>query len=231
MAGGLDDESRRYYPRLTGWTVGALGTYQYKLNKTESFGSNAAIVQSWSSTNNTAATLTATEAWQHTFDKRTSSSVAAGISITRFAQAQGLRGFSIFPNFQATIAHQANVARGGLSLAANAYSSPVLDPLRALVDPRVGVGSSIMWARKRFSCGVSGTAALSLAPDDNNAGAVNALQGTAQTAYQIGKLTSIDAGVRYARQSVQRVQVLPSTWSAFVGLTFGVGTSLAGSPR
>lgn len=230
-AGGLDEESRATYPTLSGWLVGATGSYTYRLSARDSFTSSASLMQAWSSTLNRAATLTASETWSHQFDKRTFSALGAGINITRFTQVTGLEGFSIFPTFQAALGHRAPLARGALTMIVSSYSTPALDTLRGLVDPRVGVAASVDYTHKPFSLGASAASAISVAPSGNNAGAVNASQGEAHAAYRIAPLVQMDAGTRYSRQSFQSVTTIPSSWSVFVGLSFGYRLTNAADPK
>jgi hypothetical protein len=227
-AGGLNDESRPFYPEIRGWFAGANAVYTYRLSSRDAFVSNASLVHFWSSNGNRTATLGAQETWQHAFTRRTFGALGAGLNITRFTQRDGLRGFSVFPTFQAAIAHQLSLWRGSLSLTLSSYSSPALDPLRALVDPRLGFGANANYVRKRFSLGVSGTTALSLAPEDHDQGSINSYQADGRVAYRIAELVEVDAGARYSRQQVQDITVLPSSWSAYVGLSFGYAFQLYG---
>lgn len=169
----------------------------------------------------TAVVLTATEGWRHTFDSRTFSGLTAGINVTRFTQEDGLQGFSIFPNFQAWFAHQERLWGGLLGLGIYAYSAPTLDPLRALVDPRLGGGAAVTYTRKRFSVGVDGGAAVSLSPPQQAQTSIDQAQAQAKASYAVSDYVSVDTGVRYWRQGVGGQVVIPSSWSAFVGLTLG----------
>lgn len=231
-AGGMDEESRVYYSVQSGWFVGASGDYTYRLTSRDAFVSSASLVQFWSSNGNKTASLSAQETWQHVFGRRTSSALGAGLNVTRFSQPDGLRGFSVFPTFQASLGHEISLGRAGtLSLGLYAYSAPALDPLRALVDPRVGFGAGLGYVRKRFSLSVNGATALSLAPKDHDAGAIDSVQGDARAAYQIADLVVVDAGGRYVQQQVQDVTVLPSSWSAYVGVNVGYLVRLYGKRR
>jgi hypothetical protein len=231
-AGGMDEESRVYYSVQSGWFVGASGDYTYRLTSRDALVSSASLVHFWSSNGNKTASLSAQETWQHVFGPRTSGALGAGLNITRFSQADGLRGFSVFPTFQASLGHEISLGRAGtLGLGLFAYSAPALDPLRALVDPRVGFGAGISYARKRFSLSLNGATALSLAPSDHDAGAIDSIQGDARAAYRIADMIEVDAGARYVRQQVQDVTVLPSSWSAYVGVNAGYLMRLYGKRR
>jgi hypothetical protein len=236
FARGLDDESLKFYTPLRGWFVGANTGYVYKLTPRETFTSTLALTKIWSSNDNEAATLNAIETWGHQFGKHSSGWLGAGLNITRFSQASGLRGFSIFPTFNTGVSYQARLGRGALNLGASAYASPSFDPLRALVDPRVGVGAFIGYTRKKLSVTTTTSASLSVAPDDNNTGAVNASQAEIRAGYQLGAFSQVDTGARVSYQTYQttpeqRDTVLPLNWSAFVGLSFGHQLQIAGGRK
>lgn len=228
-AGGLNEAAELYYPVLSGWFVGGNVAYRYSLDSRNAFVSNASLVKTWSSNENQAATLNATETLEHIFDRRTQGSIGAGLNITRFSQPDGLRGFSVFPTFQASLSHQISLFRGLLSTGIYTYASPALDPLRALVDPRLGGGGYVSYTRRRFSMSLNGGAQLSLAPVDHDAGSIDSAQADARVAYRIAELVEVDAGGRYARQAVQGVTVLPPSWAAFVGLNAGYLFQLSGT--
>lgn len=230
-AGGLDDVSRELYPELRGWFVGGSAGYTHRLTSRDAFASSASLVKTWSSTGSEAATLNGQEVWQHVIDSRTTTALGAGLNITRFSQDNGLRGFSVFPTFQAALAHQLTLWRGALSLTVFAYSTPALDPLRALVDPRVGVGGNLSYVRERFSLNLGGGSALSLAPEDHDTGAIDSAQADGSVAYRIAEMLEVDAGARYVRQAVQGVTVLPSSYAAYVGIELGYAVQLRGSRR
>ena len=226
--GGLNDDSRVYYQSLRAWFIGANGGYTYTLSRRDAFIGNVALMKTWSSSDNEAATASATETWGHRLGPRTTSALGAGINVTRFSQANGLAGLSVFPTFLAGAAHQVPIGRGQFSFAASAYSNPVLDPLRALVDPRIGLAGSIGYTRKKLALLTSGSAGLSVAPDGNKRGAINATQAEARASYQLGDLVTIDTGGRLAYQSYEGQAAINTTWAAFVGLTFGYRVILAG---
>jgi hypothetical protein len=230
-SGGLGEEGRADYPALRGWFVSGSTGYTYVFSKRDSFASALGLTKSWSSSNNEAAILNAAETWAHQFGKRTAGALNVGLNITRFSQANGLRGFSIFPAFQLSLAHQTRLGVGTLSFSANAYSSPVLDPLRALVDPRIGAGGAIGYTRKRLSLSVGGATTISVAPQAANAGAGNVSQADARAGYQLGELVVLSTGVRVAHKTYQGATVFPTTWGGFVGLGFGYDLVLAGRRR
>lgn len=230
QAGGLDEASIDQYPVYASWFAGITATYTYGLSAYDSFLTTGSIEQSWSPTyGTTAQVLMLTEGWQHVFNKRTFAGLTAGISVTRFTDDTGLEGFSIYPTFQAGLVHGVPLGGGQLSLAIYAYSAPQLDPLRALVDPRLGGGGSINYTRKRLSLGVDGNVAVSIAPADYNQGAISSANAQAIAAYALSEVVSVDAGVRYTRQNVEGAAVIPSSWAAFVGLVLVFDAPLLGS--
>jgi hypothetical protein len=222
--GGLDTRSRELYPSIRSWFAGASSTYDYLLTAKDSFATTVGLEGSISEAEPfgaTALVLTATEGWRHTFDSRTLTGLTAGINITRFTQGDGLQGFSVFPNFQGWFAHQERLWGGLLGLGVYAYSAPTLDPLRALVDPRLGGGAAVTYTRKRFTVGIDGGAAVSLSPPQQAQSSIDTAQAQAKLSYAVSDYVSADTGARYWRQGVGGQVVIPSSWSAFVGLTLG----------
>jgi len=230
-ASGRDGESRRLYPPLRGWFLGVGTGYTYALTARDSFATNVGLLKSWSSEGNESATLNGSESWAHRFTLRTVGSLSAGLNITRFSMRDGLRGFSVFPAFSVGISHSERLGRGTLSVAANAFSAPTLEPLRALVDPRVGAGGSIGYSRGNLGLSASGSSAFSIAPSEHDAGAVSAYNGDVRASYLLTKLTQIDGGARLVRQTYQENEVIPITWVAYVGLSFGYVTPLVGKGK
>jgi hypothetical protein len=136
--------------------------------------------------------------------------------------------YSVYPTFAAGLAHETRWARGMLTLGVGAYSSPVLDPLRATVDPRVGVTASVGWVRDRFAARLTGGSAISIAPSGNNAGAFDISQASAIAAYRLADWLTADVGGRLARQAYQGTVTVPLSYAAFVGLTIETLTPLNG---
>jgi hypothetical protein len=229
ISGGLNDVSRQYYKPLRGYFIGGNTGYAFVLSRRDAFLTSVSLTKTWSSNDNQVANGSITESWGHIFNKETSGGLGAGLNVTRFTQADGLAGFSIFPTFQLGIVYRTQLGRGRLSLAVSAYGSPALDPLRALVDPRVGVGGSVGYSRNKLFWVTSGSAALSLAPKDRNAGAVNATAGETRLGYQIGQWVAVDGGARLAYQSYEGQTVISTTWAAFAGVTLGYRVTLLGN--
>jgi len=228
-ASGLTPKARVNYPKLRGTSVGVRASDIYRLSKSNTFTGNASLLNTWSSNGNFAATLMATETFTHQFDPHTMGALGAGLNITRFAQFDGLKGYSVFPNFQATFAEQFRIGRGTLSVALFAYSAPALDPLLALVDPRVGFGVNSAYARGHFLASLTSNVALSIAPEAHDNGALNAAQAQGLLSYGFGDAVTLDGGVRYARQGYQGTTVMPDTWVGFVGVTLGLDVPITGN--
>lgn len=231
IAGGLDDSARVDYPLIRGATAGVQATHVWLLTGSDSFVLDATGQHAWSSNGNLVTSLLATDNWRHAFDKHTGSIGGVGISVVRFARFDGLIAYSIFPTFQAGVAHTRLVSHGNLNLQATVFSRPALDPLRATVDPRLGGSLSAGWIGKHFSTSVTGDAAVSIAPSVNNAGAFDAFRGTFLMAYRFNDYFSADTGVRFAQQTFQSTNTIPFNYTVFAALTFGYLQSLSGHQK
>lgn len=225
-ARGLDDQSRVVIGDLQAYFVTVGSGYTYLLSKRDSFVSNVTLYETWSTNDYQATTGTASETWIHQFNRRTMAALGAGVNVTRFSQSNGLAGISIFPTFQSMLGHKEQLGRGTLSLLATAYSTPVMDPLRATVDPRVGVTGSVGYTRDKLTLLATANTAVSVAPNDKKASSVNGSQAEGRAVYQLGKLTAVDAGARVARQTYGGQTVVPLSWAVFVGLTVGANVPL-----
>jgi hypothetical protein len=227
-AGSYGDGEDDTYTRISGWSVGASASHHYLLSRADSFVTTVSAQRTWSDNDNNVTGLAANEGWIHRYSKRTSSDVGAGLSLTRFAQFDGLVAISVFPTFSAGINHNASAARGGLDLNLRAFSAPVLDTVRATVDPRVGVGASVGWSRDRFSTNLSSSAALSIADGDNEAGAIDSASGSFSMSYNVMDYVAVDSGVRANVQQFRDITVVPPTWAVFAGVSFGYAFTLKG---
>ena len=227
--GGLDAASTKAYPFTRGSSVGASSTYTYLLSARHSFITSLNAQQLWSSNDNNVAALLGTENWVHVITPRTRNTAGAGLSVTRFSEANGRVGVSIFPTFNATISHEASVARGFLDLSAGAYAAPALDPVRATVDPRLGTSAVVRWSNKRFAATASGNAAISLARTADNANAIDSVNGSLILTYSIVDGFLVDGGVRGIARSFAGQSSIPPSWAGFVGVTFAYERLLNGS--
>jgi hypothetical protein len=162
--------------------------------------------------------LLANEGWRHTVGKHTTTTTSAGLSVSRFAQDDGLVAYSVFPNFTAGVGYQAQLLRGTFSLQSSVYSTPALDPLRATIDPRIGFSGGLSWATVRFSTSLFGSLAVSTAPKDANAGAFDTYQASFTNRYRFSKWVSMEAGARMAKQTFQGAALIPFSYAAFLGV-------------
>jgi hypothetical protein len=234
VAGALEAAEREDYPVTRGTVIGASLSHTMALSARDSFGSSLSLQQAISSTGgNRALSGSAQEQWAHRFDKHLSSYLGAGLSVTRFSQDNGLVAISVFPDFGAGLSYQRLLARGTFALSLGAFSAPVLDPLRATVDPRIGASGSIGWSRDRFSTALSGGAAFSTAPKEVDDGALDSYGASYVAQYRVGKWVSLDTGARLARQQYKATgaATAPFGYAAFVGVTFGYAIPLVGNRR
>ena len=225
---GLDKISRATYPKQRGIAVGATVSHLFQLYKRDAFTSSLSVQQIWSFNGSNVAALVAREDWTHVLTPHASSNLGAGLSITRFSQPDGTIGFSIFPTLLSGLGYQAKVAHGLLNMSVGAYAQPVLDPLRATVDPRVGVGSAIGWTRERFSTSLSGDAALSVADAQNDAAAIDTFNASYIAAYNVVDRLIFDVGARGTALSFRDTAAIPPSWAIFAGVSFGHAFLLSG---
>jgi hypothetical protein len=229
QANSLDKGSQDFFPKLRSEFIGGNATYGYRVAKTDTLGGNLSLIKNWSSNGNEAATANAVAIWVHQFAPRTSGAVNAGINVTRFSQDDGLAGFSVFPTALLSVTHAARLAGGQLTFLASAFSSPALDPLRAIVDPRIGLLSSVGFTGKKVFVGASASTTVSVAPRDNDAGAVDSRQLEGRAGYRLGDSAAIDTGVRMTKQTYGGQTVIPTAWAGFVGVTLGHNFVLMGA--
>lgn len=229
MAGSLEQTDLPDDEVTRGWTAGATATHSLVLTARDGLSTSVSAQQGWSSNGNRATSVVGNESYHHDFSKRLSSFVGGGVSVSRISQADGLVAISIFPSFSSGLTYQRLLGRGALSMTLGAYSAPVLDPLRATVDPRLGSVASIGWARDRFSTALSGSAAISIAPEDADAGAFDSYQASYAVGYQVVNGLGLDAGVRVAHQQYQETTTVPLGYAAFVALNLGYELALWGA--
>jgi hypothetical protein len=184
--------------------------------------------QAWSSLGNRLTSVNGNGTWRHRFDGRTTSQLGGGLSNTRFSRDDGLIAYSIFPNFVANVDYTTRLWGGQLSLNLGLFSNPVMDTLRATIDPRVSAASGISYARKRFSSSLTGTAAVSVAPDVNDSAAFDAYTAALSLAYQFVDEAGVDAGARMLKQQFQGNDLIPLSYAVFVGLRLSYARKLTG---
>jgi hypothetical protein len=231
MAGALEQEDRVGYPLTRGWTAGVTATHALVLSARDGLATSLSLQQAWSSNGNRATSAVGNETYNHKFDKRLSSFVGVGVSVSRISQPNGLVAISIFPSSSVGLNYQRLLGRGTLSMSLGAFSAPVLDPLRATIDPRLGSAASISWSRDRFNTALSGAAAISTAPKDANAGAFDSYQASYAAGYQVVDWLALEAGARFAKQQYQATTTVPFSYAAFVALNLGYEIALWGGRR
>lgn len=171
--------------------------------------------------------LLANEGWAHLFDPRTTSSVTAGLSITRNSLHDGTIYYSIYPQFALSIMHVELLGRNTLTLGANVSSAPYIDPVRALADPGLGAGAFIGFIRDRFTSSLMGSSAVSLANHGGNTG-FNTINGSFNVGYRVGAALSLDSGIRAAWQTFGSDTKIPPSVAAYAGITVGSLIQLSG---
>lgn len=228
VSGGTDAASQYYYPLVRGPSLGVSATDR-KTGKDTFVTSGSAQYVSGALPSRTLLLL-GNQRWEHAFDHRTLTRLGAGLSINRNSQDNGTVSYGIYPTLELGIAHKLRVLRGTLSLTAGSFAAPVLDPIRVVVDPRVGITTNAIWSRYSFSVGTIGNTSFSLA-GGSSAGALNAFNGSAFTAYRLTRALAVDCGVRGAWQSYEGQSVLPFAWLAYAGVIFAANVPLNGEGR
>jgi len=227
VAGGVGASAREDYPLVEGLTFGVSGNHVYTWGRPDALISTLSLRYALASNGNRVGGLFASETWAHQLGPRTLLSLGAGLSVTRFSQDTGLVGYGVYPTVLANIGHTTRFAHGMLTLFLGAFSSPVIDPLRATVDPRVGANTGVGWVRDRFSVNASSAVSFSIAGQKDR-GAIDSVGAGAGVAYQLGAGFSVDSGIRAAWQTFQGTTITPASWGAFLGLTFVAQTPLSG---
>jgi len=205
----------------------ALATVYYSVTPRDDAVSTASWQYAGSSTGVDSWIALASEGWAHAFDPHTNGRVSGGVSMTRTSQPDGLIAYSIYPTFNSSINHTTPLDRGMLSYGFSAGAAPVLDPVRALVDPRVNLLGLVGWGRNRFSTNLALGSLLTL-DKQNTAGALSTATGSLTVGYRLADGLSADCGTRAAWQRFEGQTTIPLSWAAFVGLTYGVTLPLTG---
>ncbi len=219
MAGGVA-ESREELPWIRGAYAAAYITDARPIDARSTVSTSLVGQYATSSLDIQAWGAILTEGYAYKFNGHTSTRVSAGISVVRTSQGDGTVAWSIFPTFGTGISYTDKLGGGDLTLSASAGASPYLDPLRATIDPRLGVGVNAAWAKHRFSIGLGAGAAISLV-DSGTPGAVNSVGATLGASYRLGAGFSVDAGGNTAWQTFQGSTIIPASYTVYVGLTWG----------
>lgn len=226
VSGSVGPEKSENYPVVKGPRAAVGATY----HPTRRDDVTTTLTTQWanvSATGNNAWLLIGNETWAHRIDRNTSTTLGAGLSITRNSQRDGLVYYTIYPTFNSGIATTQMLARGLFTVGTSVSATPFIDPIRARVDPRLRIALSAAWTRDRFTASVTGGSAISLARDDGpNSGSLNSVVGAAGIAYLLGSGFSIDTGVRGFWQSFESSTTVPATYAVFVGLSYAASLPL-----
>jgi hypothetical protein len=226
--------SSELFPLIRGARVGGYLTHALILSRRDLFASTLNIQYGVSSTGNRSWASQLNETWVHRLDPLTTTRLGAGVSGSRLSQDDGLVAYSFYPTIFAGINHIDRLAGGHLNMGLTVSAAPFIDPLRATVDPRLTVSGVTNWTKRRFTIGASVGAAISLAQDDTQAttqGAVNSVGATLAAAYRVSDAFSVDGGITGGWQTFNGETVIPTSWTAFVGITFGSSTPLNGKGK
>lgn len=230
LSGAIETGVRYLYPLLEGPTVNVSVRDQYDRRN---------IVTSVFSVNYTTATfgnrppiqpsadallMTATENWIHQFDSATSAQLGAGLSGGRNSRADGYVAYNVYPALLANLTHIVRLTPSIVTMTIGSSSTPALDPVTLVLDPRVSVLASVAWQRERFFSGIGGVSTFSVSGQRQES--FSSVGGAANVGYQFGAAVALDGGVRAAWQNYQGTTVLPFSYAGFVGLTVGVNKLL-----
>ena len=224
------DASEQDYPRIRGARVGATVSHALIVGRRDTFTSTLLTqygVSSYLSSRVWA--VQANELWLHKLDPLTTTRVGAGVGGNRLSLSDGTIAYTVYPTFIAGIIHFDRLAGGIVTFGSAITATPYLDTLRATVDPRLGVVGNAAWSKRRFSMGAGAGAAVSIA-DNKNQGAINSVGASFGMAYLLGAGFSTDAGVSTGWQTFQGQTIVPTSWTGFVGVTFGGSVPLNGHP-
>ncbi|HTA91619.1 MAG TPA: hypothetical protein VK745_18680 [Polyangiaceae bacterium] len=171
--------------------------------------------------------LVANESYAHAIDRETKTNVGTGLSISRNALADGLISYSIYPTFNAGISNVSRLWRGTFMLQTTVTAAPVIDPVRAVVDPQLGVSGTTGWGKDKFSSVLAAGTALSLL-DPSSTGALSSATGSFTLGYRLDPSWSVNTGVRGAWQNYEGQTTIPWSYALFLGVSFGAVLPLNG---
>jgi len=217
-SGSVGSNAANDYPVVKGMSADVSARYQ--LNHADNVTSSLGTQFAHASTGDNGWFLAATESFGHLFDARTTGRVGGGVSLSRNSRSDGLVSYSIYPDFAAFISHTTPQKDGAFTYGAAVTAAPVLDPVRATVDPRLSSSLFAGWGYGRFTTSVAGGSAISLASRDDQ-GALNSLFVTLGANVRLVDAVSLNTGVRAFWQSFQGKTSVPATYAGFLGLTFG----------
>jgi len=219
VSGSIGAEKSALYPTVGGPTLSA--GLSYRLSGTDALSSTGTLQYLVSSNGPSPWLLSLSEGWVHRLSARTVALLGVGVSGTRKPDPSGLTEYSIYPTFNAGIAHSRRLEGGVLSAGMNVVSTPVLDLVTGVVDPRITLGANVGWARSKFSTNAGAFSVISTA-GANSAGSFSSFGGSIGVGYQLTPAVSVDGGLRAAYQQYQGVATVPLSYAFFLGLSFGV---------
>ncbi|MES1174354.1 MAG: hypothetical protein ABUL62_08490 [Myxococcales bacterium] len=225
VTGSIGANASTDYPIVKGPRLLLAGNYQFTRHDVAT--TTLSVQYAGSSTGNNAWLALANEGWGHIIDRRTSTRFSAGISVTRNSQTDGLIFYSIFPTFNLSITRSAPLDKGALSYGTGVSSSPVLDTVRATVDPQLGFFAFLGWGKDRFAAALNANTALSLR-QENSVGALSSATSSFTMSYRLGANVSADTGVRAAWQRFEGNTTVPLSYAAFIGLNFAAALPISG---
>jgi hypothetical protein len=221
-AGSVETAEKANYPTVKD-AVASLSLND-RIERQDSLGSTLFVQRSTSSNGSDAVVVGTTESWNHNFDARTSTQLGAGLAGSRVSRTDGYIAYSIYPTFVGSLVDATRLWGGSLATSLTVGSSPALDPVTLVVDPRISLAGSVGWQRDRFSATCGGNTAFSVSGHQQNA--LSTVGAGGGIAYQFVKAFAMDAGVRTAYQVYQGQPVLPFTYAAYVGMTLGLSAPL-----
>jgi hypothetical protein len=225
IAGGADRESRATIPLVRGPDATASGGYAPDGRNT--FTTTLASQLAYSENGDDAFVATLSEDYLHRFTRHTSTTVGAGIALSRAKPRDGLPLYGVYPTGRAGVTHDGRAAGGTYSLTLAATTAPVLDLTTASVDPRLGGSLTASWTRRRFSLTAAGGTALSLTPERSTA--LDTISSSLTASYDLGAGFLVDAGVRGVWQRYGGNTLIQPSAVLFAGLAFGAAVPL--NPR
>ncbi|HET7543367.1 MAG TPA: hypothetical protein VFK05_26015 [Polyangiaceae bacterium] len=217
--------NQQYYPTVKGPGAQVLVTYQP--THADSVTTSAFSQLADTSNGNRAWLLVGNETWTHRLTRQTNTTLGAGLSLTRNSQPNNLVFYSIYPNFQLSINHTSRLDRNVITLGAGASSAPFLDPVRGIVDPRVGTYAYAGLTKDKFSTSLNAYTGVQIGAG-NTGGVLNSASGTLNVSYRLGDAVWVDSGVRTAWQAYQGTAQVPISFGVYAGINVALSTPLHG---
>jgi hypothetical protein len=231
LAGGTDREAQRTLPLARG--PDATASMHLALDGRNALTTSVTSQLIYSEDGGNAFVAALSQDYSHQFTRRTSSSVGAGVALTRSepppapvtpGAAIALPLYSVYPTARASIGHTERLAHGMLAVSLSATAAPVLDVITTTIDPRLGGNFSTAWSRNRFSIGATAATALSLAPGSKTA--FDSILTALTVRFNVGAGFEADGGVRGVWQKYGGVAVIQPSAVLFAGLGWGADVPL-----